>query len=263
MFTHEFENPDRRPRIDRRGVLRAGSVLLGATALLNTSVGGVSARLARTAETDATNIDMGTTWKAVSSKSAPAMCFAPAGSARTPTSAPATPLIAWRLDRGTIDGIDVSGRMIALINHIPGNVLAGNWSVVFFVDEARRRSSTKHSSPSGPARRAARSPIWRGLFGNVKAVERVPITFLVDGAAGNPPHRRRDDPDRRGRTRPLPGCDGNDDDPGSIRSSRRSPARLPTSARPCAIQRASSQLGLKDIDLRGHNAIQGSFRFTA
>jgi hypothetical protein len=34
-------------------------------------------------------------------------------------------------------------------------------------------------------------------------------------------------------------------------------------AKASTFQRHSSQFGLKDIDLQGHNAIQGSFRFQA
>jgi hypothetical protein len=35
-------------------------------------------------------------------------------------------VLAYRFDKGTIDGVDVAGRTIALVSHIPGNVLNGN-----------------------------------------------------------------------------------------------------------------------------------------
>jgi hypothetical protein len=41
----------------------------------------------------------------------------------------------WHINQGQIDGVDVSNLTIAGVNHIPGNVLRGNWQVVFFVDE--------------------------------------------------------------------------------------------------------------------------------
>src|SRR5947207_2259001 len=36
---------------------------------------------------------------------------------------------AWHIDQGTIDGVDVSGRTVAIAAFIPGNVLKGNWKV--------------------------------------------------------------------------------------------------------------------------------------
>jgi hypothetical protein len=42
---------------------------------------------------------------------------------------------AWHVDSGTIEGVDVSGRTVALAVHIPGNVLAGNWKAVIYIDD--------------------------------------------------------------------------------------------------------------------------------
>src|SRR6185369_15921490 len=44
-------------------------------------------------------------------------------------------LQAWHFDAGTIEGIDVTGRTIAMVAHIPGNVLKGNFRVALYVDE--------------------------------------------------------------------------------------------------------------------------------
>ena len=43
--------------------------------------------------------------------------------------------MAWHIDKGTVDGVDVSGRTFADIAHIPGNIFAGNWKIVAFVDD--------------------------------------------------------------------------------------------------------------------------------
>jgi hypothetical protein len=43
--------------------------------------------------------------------------------------------LAYHFDRGTIQGIDVSGLTVASVVFIPGNVLAGNWKQLVFVDE--------------------------------------------------------------------------------------------------------------------------------
>src|SRR5919201_2412596 len=44
-------------------------------------------------------------------------------------------IMAYHLDGGTIDGVDVSGLSLAAVVFIPGNVLAGNWKQAGFVDD--------------------------------------------------------------------------------------------------------------------------------
>src|SRR4029434_1491795 len=44
-------------------------------------------------------------------------------------------LLSWHIDKGKINSLDVSGRTIAVLGHIPGNILAGNWRVKVYVDE--------------------------------------------------------------------------------------------------------------------------------
>jgi hypothetical protein len=44
-------------------------------------------------------------------------------------------VIAYHLDSGAIRGVDVTGLTLASVVFIPGNVLAGNWKQLVFVDE--------------------------------------------------------------------------------------------------------------------------------
>jgi hypothetical protein len=44
-------------------------------------------------------------------------------------------VVAYHFDSGAVRGIDVGGLTIANVVFIPGNVLAGNWKQVIFVDE--------------------------------------------------------------------------------------------------------------------------------
>ena len=93
-------------------------------------------------------------------------------------------VVAWHLDSGHVTGIDVSGRSVVAITHIPGNILAGNWEVVMFVDE--------HSSAE---QRDALVKVFSGQLGGpladfaqpigtVKGVESVPISHQVRGGTG-------------------------------------------------------------------------------
>ena len=44
-------------------------------------------------------------------------------------------VLTWHVEKGTVNGIDVSGRTLSILTHIPGNILAGNWKVVVYVDD--------------------------------------------------------------------------------------------------------------------------------
>src|ERR1700760_3175284 len=44
-------------------------------------------------------------------------------------------VLAYHIEKGTIDGTDVSGLTLSLLGHIPVNVLAGNWRIAVFVDD--------------------------------------------------------------------------------------------------------------------------------
>ena len=43
-------------------------------------------------------------------------------------------VLAYHIERGSVDGTDVTGRTVAAIGDIPGNVLKGNWKIALFVD---------------------------------------------------------------------------------------------------------------------------------
>jgi hypothetical protein len=93
-------------------------------------------------------------------------------------------IVAWRIDKGTIEGVDVGGNTIAAVAHIPGNVLAGNWRAAIFVDEQ-----------ASPEQEAALLKVYTGqaggpvadlaaLIGEVVSVQRAPIRFTVDEGQG-------------------------------------------------------------------------------
>ena len=44
-------------------------------------------------------------------------------------------VVAYHIDKGTIDGTDVSGLSLVLAAFIPGNILQGNWKVAVYVDD--------------------------------------------------------------------------------------------------------------------------------
>ncbi|MBV8870857.1 MAG: DUF1326 domain-containing protein, partial [Acetobacteraceae bacterium] len=44
-------------------------------------------------------------------------------------------VLAYRIDAGKVGDVDVTGRTLALVSHIPGNILAGNIRAAIYVDQ--------------------------------------------------------------------------------------------------------------------------------
>jgi hypothetical protein len=91
---------------------------------------------------------------------------------------------AWRIDKGNIDGADMTGRTVAATFHIPGNVLKGGFRAALYIDDG-----------ASDAQQQALLEVWSGkqggavaelakLVGEVVSVQRVPITFTVTEGKG-------------------------------------------------------------------------------
>ncbi len=93
-------------------------------------------------------------------------------------------IIAWHFDKGTIEGVDVTGLTLAAVAHVPGNILEGNWRVAIFVDE--RASTQQEDALLKVYTGKAGGPVadLAALIGEVVSVERAPITFAVQGGKG-------------------------------------------------------------------------------
>jgi hypothetical protein len=161
----------------------------------------------------------------------------------------------WHINQGQIDGVDVSNLTIAGVNHIPGNVLKGNWQVVFFVDD--KASDAQHTAlvevftgkRGGPVKDLA------GLYGKILAVERTPIVFEVIEGKG----RLKIGQQVEAEMEPYKGATGEV-------TTLHGTAFSTIPGAPAYVSKASRyrvkehHLGF-NIDLSGHNAIQGKFRF--
>lgn len=167
-------------------------------------------------------------------------------------------IMAYHIDRGSVNGTDVSGRTLALLVHIPGNVLQGNWKAAIFVDDGA--SKEQHDAIvnvwsgklGGPVADVAQ------LVGEVVSVESAPITYEIHEGKG----RISIGSVAEAEMEPYRGPSGEvttlsesifSTIPGS-------PAWVSKASK---YVRKSSSYGLSDQDLSGHNAIQGTFRFAA
>lgn len=166
-------------------------------------------------------------------------------------------IVAYSLKKGTVDGTDVAGLSLALMCHIPGNILKGNWRVAVYVDERATKQQEEAllnvwtGKLGGPVADLAK------LVGEVVAVQRAPITFNVKEGQGvlkigsvaeavMDPYKGPGD-----RVTTL-----NDSVFSTIPGS-------PAYVSKAANYRRNTGSGLRDVSLQNHNAIQGTFKFVA
>jgi hypothetical protein len=168
-------------------------------------------------------------------------------------------VLSWHVEKGSVNGTDVSGRTLSLLAHIPGNILEGNWRVVVYIDDGATDEQQQ-----------ALLDVWTGklggpiadlaqLVGEVLAVERAPVIFQVEGeeiagrfAIGNAIEAELE---------PFKGATGKatamyDTVFTTIPGSPAYPGKASTYKVDVA------QHGF-NIDLTGHNAVSGTFRFEA
>ena len=93
-------------------------------------------------------------------------------------------IVSWHFDKGTIDGVDVSGLTLACVAHVPGNILQGNWRAAIYVDE--KASKQQEDALLKVYTGQAGGPVadLAALIGEVVSVERAPIVFTVQGGRG-------------------------------------------------------------------------------
>jgi len=93
-------------------------------------------------------------------------------------------IVAWHFDKGTVDGVDVAGCTLAMIAHVPGNILQGNWTAAVYLNDSVSTQQEQAllgvytGQKGGPVAELAK------LVGKVVSVQKVPITFQVTGGNG-------------------------------------------------------------------------------
>jgi hypothetical protein len=164
-------------------------------------------------------------------------------------------VIAYHIDRGQISGVDVSGLTLLEAHHIPGNVLAGNWRQVILVDDRASDNQIRLLGDAFQGRLGGPLVDLAQLVGEVVAVERLPITFTVEGGSGRITIGALAD----AQLAPYIGATGQ---PTTLNES----AFTTIPGSPAYVGKADfyrmrvPELGI-DLNLAGHNAIQGHFRF--
>jgi hypothetical protein len=187
---------DERRRLGRRRVLRAGSALAGAAALLKMPLAEASERrvpaLDRLEEGESA-MAYRIEGRLLEVCTCNVLC--PCWVGEDPDGGTCDSALAWSIDSGTIEGVDVAGRTIALSVHIPGNVLAGNWRAVVYVDDETTTEQQDALLKVFTGQLGGAIADLAGLIGEVIAVERVPITFRRRAGAFPGSNRRHHHPE--------------------------------------------------------------------
>ncbi|MBL8481717.1 MAG: DUF1326 domain-containing protein [Rhodocyclaceae bacterium] len=166
-------------------------------------------------------------------------------------------IVAWRIDSGSVDGVDVSNTTIAAVAHVPGNILQGNWAAAIFVDDTASKAQEEalirvySGQAGGPVADLAK------LIGTIVSVERAPIQFDVQGGKGT----LAIGTDYFAELDPYLGATG-----GKTTLSDTIFSTVPGA--PVFVGKApvyrskNAALGI-DVNLSGHNALQSTFVFDA
>jgi hypothetical protein len=167
-------------------------------------------------------------------------------------------ILGWAVDTGNVEGVDVSGRVLALSVHIPGNVLAGNWSAVVYVDDQATKAQEDSLLKVFTGQLGGAIADLAGLIGEVIAVERAPMVFAVEGGEGT--MTIGDFAELK--LAPFQGATGKSTvlQETVFSTIPGSPAFVGKAE---YFRRNETRHGLSNVDITGQNAIQGSFRFFA
>ncbi|HEX5500053.1 MAG TPA: DUF1326 domain-containing protein [Thermomicrobiales bacterium] len=165
---------------------------------------------------------------------------------------------AYRIDHGTIDGVDVAGLTVAEMDDIPGNMLQGNIRGAFFIDERATPEQERVLRDAWSGALGGPLADIAALYGEI-AWRRAPITFTVEEGKGTLAIGSV----AEAVLEPFRGPNG---EPTTLNDSivstiPGSPAFVGKASR---YWRTSAEFGLPNVDeLHGHNAIQGYFRLEA
>jgi hypothetical protein len=94
-------------------------------------------------------------------------------------------VVAYHFDSGSIRGVDVSGLTLANVVFIPGNVLAGNWQQVLFLDEAATEEQAQAMVDAFSGKLGGPLADLAELIGTQLSVIRAPISHEVVEGRGS------------------------------------------------------------------------------
>jgi hypothetical protein len=162
-------------------------------------------------------------------------------------------LLVWSVDKGTVNGADVSGLVLGMLAHIPGNILKGNWKAHVYVDDKASEAQMEALLSVWMGKLGGPIADWAKLVGEFLSVEQAPITFDVKDADAT----LKMGPSIEANVAPVVGAGGL-----AVRVHDSVFTTIPGA--PAYVGKAS-QLRVSapgfQIDIEGHSAVSTTFRF--
>jgi hypothetical protein len=92
--------------------------------------------------------------------------------------------LAYHFDAGNVDGLNVAGRTIAMVVHIPDNILKGNIRGAIYIDDGASDAQRDALVSVFTGKQGGAIGEMAKLWSEVVSIERVPILFDVQGGRG-------------------------------------------------------------------------------
>ena len=166
-------------------------------------------------------------------------------------------IISWHIDKGAVNGVDVSGHTVAAVAHVPGNILKGNWRAAVYLDDKVSPEQEKALLDVYTGKEGGPVGDLVKLIGEVVSVEKVPIRFEVQGGRGT----LQIGDVGYAELEPYQGSTGRVTTLQDTVFSTVPGAPVFVGKAP-RYRAKNAQLGI-DLDLKGHNALQSTFVFDA
>jgi hypothetical protein len=166
-------------------------------------------------------------------------------------------IVAYHFDKGAIDGVDVKDTTIAIVAHLPGNMLKGNWRIAVYINNEASAEQQEAllkvytGKAGGPIADIAK------LVGEVVAVERAPIVFDVNEGRGT----LKIGESQYAELEPYQGATGVNTTLSDTIFSTVPGAPVFVGKAPRYVSKQPA-LGI-NVDLKDHNALQSTFVFDA
>jgi hypothetical protein len=90
-------------------------------------------------------------------------------------------LLAFHVDSGEIDGVDVSGLSYAVLADAPGAMAEGNWRVGLLMDAAASSEQAEALAAVASGQRGGAPAAFNPFVGEVLGMESAPIEYMDDG----------------------------------------------------------------------------------
>jgi hypothetical protein len=98
-----------------------------------------------------------------------------------PTSGNCTVLLAWHIDQGRFDDVNLDGFNTALAAHAPGHMLEVKWKVALYVDERANQGQQDALTQIFSGRAGGHLADLVPLIGEVLGVKAAPIEYRSEG----------------------------------------------------------------------------------